>query len=85
MFVQLANKCRWEAYEREKMVPTTTNRDVAGCTMAELLHYVPSAFGIKAFATRIAICCLEDRVRIAMMCVKFELSEHNRNTHSFFL
>jgi len=55
------------AYEREKMVPTTTNRDVAGCTMAELLHYVPSAFGIKAFATRIAICCLEDRVRIAMM------------------
>ena len=78
LFVQLAYRCRWKAYEQEKTVPTPTNREVAGYTMAELLHSVPSAFGIKAFASRITICCLEDRVRIATMCVRFE---HNLNTH----
>ena len=40
---------------KRKMVPTPTNRDVVGYNMAELLHSVPSAFGIKAFASRITI------------------------------
>lgn len=78
--VQLTNICYLKAYEQEKMVPAPTNRNVAGYTIAEMLHSVPSAFGIKAFATRIVICCLEERVRISMMFVN--ISQYSPNTHS---
>jgi len=55
------------AYAKEHMIPATTNRDVAGYTVDELLHSVPAAFGIKAFANKIVICTLEEHVRVAMM------------------
>jgi len=56
-----------QAYAKEHMIPATTNRDVAGYTVDELLHSVPAAFGIKAFANKIVICTLEEHVRVAMM------------------
>ena len=49
------------------MIPATTNRDLAGHTIDELLHSVPAVFGIKAFATKIIICILEEPVRVSMM------------------
>jgi hypothetical protein len=56
-----------QRYEKECMVPADTNHKLAMSMMGELLHFVPKAFGIKAFITRIAICVLEERVRVAMM------------------
>jgi hypothetical protein len=56
-----------KAYEEEHMVPATSNRDVAQFTVDELLHSVPTTFGIKALAQRIVVCLLEEPVRIAMM------------------
>lgn len=49
------------------MIPNTTNRDVAGYTIDELLHSVPTTFGIKALATRILICILDEPIRVSMM------------------
>jgi hypothetical protein len=49
------------------MVPDETNNLVAGYTVAELLYAVPRKFGMKAFAERIVIALLEERVRIAML------------------
>ena len=49
------------------MVPAPTNADVASYTMDELLFAVPQAFGLKTFAQRIAICLLDDIVRVSMM------------------
>jgi len=55
------------AYSEENMIPNTTNRDVAGYTIDELLHSVPTTFGIKALATRILICILDEPIRVSMM------------------
>jgi hypothetical protein len=49
------------------MVPADSNYKTARHTLAELLAAVPEAFGLKAFAEKIAICLMEDRVREAMM------------------
>ncbi|KAH8834400.1 hypothetical protein DL96DRAFT_1522092 [Flagelloscypha sp. PMI_526] len=56
-----------KTYERTSMLPAESNREVADYTLAELLHVVPNAFGIKAFAKRVAYAVLEPRVRIAML------------------
>ncbi|KAJ2929425.1 hypothetical protein H1R20_g7655, partial [Candolleomyces eurysporus] len=56
-----------EAYEEVYMVPAETNNLVAGYTVAELLYAVPKKFGMKAFAERVVIALLEERVRIAML------------------
>jgi hypothetical protein len=52
------------------MLPAESNKEVADYTIAELLHVVPNAFGIKAFAKRITYALLEPRVRIAMLYPK---------------
>jgi hypothetical protein len=49
------------------MVPAQTNHDVAIYTINELLHVVPEAFGIHAFAVRVILCLIEDPVRVAMV------------------
>ena len=55
------------------MVSDPINAEVASYTLAELLFAVPEAFGLKTFAQRIAICLLEDPVRISMMFVNLLL------------
>lgn len=55
------------AYEEEHMVPSQTNKDVAGYTTDELLFGCPEILGIKQFLKNLTICLLEDRVRIAMI------------------
>ncbi|KIJ98542.1 hypothetical protein K443DRAFT_680660 [Laccaria amethystina LaAM-08-1] len=54
-------------YEVKNMIPAETNKEVAGYTMAELLSAVPIRFGLRSFAVRVALCLLEDRVRVGMM------------------
>ncbi|EDQ98946.1 uncharacterized protein LACBIDRAFT_318452 [Laccaria bicolor S238N-H82] len=55
-------------YEVKNMIPAETNKEVAEYTMAELLSAVPTRFGLRSFAvTRVALCLLEDRVRVGMM------------------
>ena len=51
------------------MVPDPINAEVAAHTMDELLFAVPKAFGLKNFAQGIAICLLEDVVRLSMLFV----------------
>ena len=51
------------------MIPAETNKEVAGYTMAKLLSAVPIRFGLRSFAVRVALCLLEDRVSVGMMCV----------------
>jgi hypothetical protein len=57
------------AYEEEHMVPAETNRLVAQYTTAEMIAAIPEAFGLRRFVERCTTCLLEDRVRIAMLCV----------------
>jgi len=54
-------------YEKQYMLPASTNRDVANLTMDELLHIVPAFFSLRTFARRLALCILEEPVRISMM------------------
>jgi hypothetical protein len=56
------------------MVPDPINAEVASYTLNELLFAVPEAFGLKTFAQRIAICLLEDAVRISMLFVNLFLT-----------
>lgn len=49
------------------MIPADSNRLVANYTTDELIHVVPSSFGLKTFARNLSICALEDRVRLAML------------------
>ena len=49
-------------YEVKNMIPAETSKEVAGYTMAELLSAV-------RFAVRVALCLLEDRVRVGMKYV----------------
>ena len=58
----------FQEYEARCMVPDPTNAEVAGYTMDELLSAVPET--LKTFSQRIAICLLDERVRISMMFVK---------------
>lgn len=58
-----------QAYEKETMVPAQSNHDVAVATTEELLDMVPNTFGLKSFGRRVTFSLLEERVRIAMMCV----------------
>ena len=51
------------------MIPAETNKEIAGHTVAELLSAVPIRFGLRSFAVRVALCLLEDRVRVGMMYV----------------
>ena len=53
----------------KNMIPAETNKEVAGYTMAEPLPAVPIRFGLRSFAARVALCLLEDRVRVGMMYV----------------
>ena len=55
------------------MVPDPINAEVASYTLAELLFAVPEAFGLKTFAQRIAICLLDDAVRVSMLFVNLIL------------
>ena len=59
----------WQDYEVKNMIPAETNKEVAGYTMTELLSAVPIRFGLRRFAVRVALCLLEDRVRIGMIYV----------------
>lgn len=54
-------------YEQAHIRPAETNRDIASCTIEELIFIVPEAFGIKRFARRIVNCLVEDNFREAMM------------------
>ena len=56
-------------HEVKNMIPAETNQEVAGYTMAELCSAVPICFGLRSFAERVALCLLEDRVRVGMMYV----------------
>ena len=56
-------------HEVKNMISAETNKEVAGYTMAELLSAVPIPFGLPSFAVRVALCLLEDRVRVGMMYV----------------
>src|SRR5882762_10159325 len=56
-----------QAYEEQCMYPTESNSKVARLTMEEIVYRAPEAFGLRALARRIAICFLDERVRIAMM------------------
>jgi hypothetical protein len=58
-----------QAYEEKNMVPSVTSRDLAEYTLGELLRAVPGAFGLRALARRMLLCLVDDRSRIAMMCV----------------
>ena len=59
----------WQAYEVKNLIPAETNKVVAEYTMAELLSAVPVRFSLLSFASRVAFCLLEDRVRVGMMYV----------------
>ena len=54
-------------YEVKNMIPAETNKEVAEHTMEEFLSAVPIRFGLRSFAVRVALCLLEDRVRVGMM------------------
>ena len=58
-----------DQFQAVHTVPDEANSIIAEHTMEEILCFVPSFLGIKAFASRVAICLLEDRVRVAMLCV----------------
>ena len=53
----------------KNMIPAETNKEVAEYTMAALLSAVPIRFGLRSFAVRVALCLLEERVRVGMMYV----------------
>ncbi|KAF7303512.1 hypothetical protein MIND_00580300 [Mycena indigotica] len=56
-----------EDYEREKMVPAESNRDVAEYTTGELLYPVPRVLGLRSFAEGFVRAMLDERTRVAMM------------------
>lgn len=56
------------------MIPDPINAEVASYTLNELLFAVPEASGLKTFAQRIAICLLEDVVRVSMLFVNLFLT-----------
>ena len=58
-----------QEYEVKNMIPAETNKEVAGYTLAALLSAVPIRFGLLSLAVRVALCLLEDRVRVGMMYV----------------
>jgi hypothetical protein len=68
-YLRLNLHLSFQAYEEQYMVPAVTNRDLAGYTTDELLRAVPEAFGLKALARRMVVCLVDERPRIAMMCV----------------
>ena len=51
------------------MISIETNKELAEYTMVELLCAAPRRFGLWSFAVRVALCLLEDRVRVGMMYV----------------
>ena len=51
------------------MIPAETNKEVAEYNMAALLSAVPIRFGLRSFAVRVALCLLEEWVRVGMMYV----------------
>ena len=55
--------------EVKNTIPAETNKEVAEYTMAVLLSAVPIRFGLPSFAVRVALCLLEDRMRVGMMYV----------------
>ena len=59
------------AYEHANMLPVPINCDVTSFMMGKLLHAVPKALGLKVAFLWLALCLLEERVHIAMMCVFF--------------
>ena len=68
MFFSVSHSPRQD-YEVKNMIPAETNKELAEYTMAELLSAVPIRFGLRGFAVRVALCLLEDRVRVGMMYV----------------
>ncbi|PPQ67784.1 hypothetical protein CVT25_009088 [Psilocybe cyanescens] len=56
-----------EEYEERHMVPAQSNHELAEYTLDELLSAVPRVLGLKTFGKRVAICLMDDRVRVAMM------------------
>ena len=69
-------------YEVKNMIPAKTNKPAAGYTMAELLSAVPIPFGLRSFAVRVALCLLEDRVRVGMMYVFPQTVRHSSVQYS---
>ncbi|TRM66718.1 hypothetical protein BD626DRAFT_163255 [Schizophyllum amplum] len=55
------------AYEEQHMVPAESNAEVAKRTTDENLYRVPAALGLKAFARRLTVCLVGERVRVAML------------------
>lgn len=53
------------------MVPAQSNHELAEYTLDELLSAVPRVLGLKTFGKRVAICLMDDRVRVAMMYVVY--------------
>ena len=49
------------------MVPHESNKEVAYHTTQELICAVPEGLGLKAFAERVVITLLDDRLRVAFM------------------
>ena len=56
-------------YGVKNMITAATNKVVAGYTIAEFLAAVPIRFGLRSFAVRVALCLLEERVRVGMTYV----------------
>ncbi|KAF5338296.1 hypothetical protein D9758_015757 [Tetrapyrgos nigripes] len=56
-----------QEYESTALYPSKVNHDVAQFTLDELLYAVPSAFGMKEFARKVAISLLEAGTREGMM------------------
>ena len=53
----------------KNLIPAEYNKEVAGYTMAEFLSAVPIRFGLWSFAIRVALCLLEERVRVGMIYI----------------
>ena len=68
--------------EVKNMIPAETNKEVAGYTIAVLLSAVPIRFGLRSFAVRVALCLLEDRVRVGMMYVFPQTVRHSSVQYS---
>ena len=69
VFVMMVSLMRYQAYEETHMVPSESSHTLGSHTITHLLRSVPSAFGLHDFIQDAVYSMLEDRVRVAMMCV----------------
>ena len=69
VFVMMVSLMRYQAYEETYMVPSNSSHILGDRTITHLLRSVPTALGIHAFIQEAVYSMLEDRVRVAMMCV----------------